>query len=781
MSDGSPGSSTDSLLDAVARAPALDPRGAPPGVGERVGRFVILERLGHGSMGVVYAARDETLDRTVALKIMLQDGPAPAALSRLLTEARAAARVDHEGIATVHDAAVIDGRLCLVMELVAGQTLRQLLRSEGRLGVGRAAELSARVADAAHAAHAAGVVHRDLKPDNVIVTPKGRVKVLDFGLAALREEPGGRGALRGGTPGYTAPEARLGRPSTASDQFAIAVMLLEAVTGDRAVPLGRAGLPADLRRLLGRALSPDPAARFEDCAALARAIRRAGRPRAAAALGAACALGAAAFALLQGRGSHDNDRSVSVMASVAAAAPVSRVACPPLDADPGETWLGAAAASLACRRARALLGGDAARALPPAALLELPATPSDFPLDPYAAADARDRALDAARASGRGVLDGSITRSPDGFTVTLWVEDAGVISSSAPGGGDFATAVATAVDDLFATGALALAGAPDPATARWRGVESIDELERIVFAESALATGAALDRSLARLEATRSPTPHEALLAARTRAGLGRWRESAAPDVDASSPEAVVRTGPAHVLLGGAEAAPGLADATRLAQQGAEDPADLAALLSAEATLRVAAGERDEARTLALAAALAEPWDAPWSVMVVASYGRPEVGDIARAYAAWRPETADAWNIAAHVGVPEHQRIPTLERATILSGGFPLFAGNYGAWLLVAGRRDEAREVAARHPPSALQRRAFAPRSSSPKVAFATRSWSPRRASPASSAQAASRPATWRSWASTSSSVSSSTRASEPPASSTSGSSSPTRRGWTAA
>jgi serine/threonine protein kinase len=155
--------------------------------GTRLGRYEMIGPLGQGGMGTVYRARDLRLGRVVALKILRQDRAAP--------EARLLATVNHPAIAIVYDVGEADAVRYLVMELVPGQTLAQRLR-QGAVPVEGALEIGRQIADALAAAHDQGIIHRDLKPGNVMLTPEGKVKVLDFGLARSLE-PGTRESYRG--------------------------------------------------------------------------------------------------------------------------------------------------------------------------------------------------------------------------------------------------------------------------------------------------------------------------------------------------------------------------------------------------------------------------------------------------------------------------------------------------------------------------------------------------------------------------------------------------------
>jgi hypothetical protein len=296
--------------------------------GARAGRYEVVEVVGAGAMGTVYAAHDPDLDRTLALKVLrpaLGRGPKAAELKvRLAREARALARISHPNVITVYDTGAIGDQLFVAMELVAGGTLRSWLREAPRswrdvldayLAAGRGLA----------AAHAAGIIHRDFKPDNVLVGVDGRVRVTDFGLSRTgwddaapnqRAEDtaesvpfsaprGGDGSRKGcgssltatgalvGTPVYMAPEQLAGGAASArSDLFSFCVALYEGLYDERPFsgstlealrqsarepvppPPARARVPPWVRRVLLRGLHADPDARYPSMTALLHALSR---------------------------------------------------------------------------------------------------------------------------------------------------------------------------------------------------------------------------------------------------------------------------------------------------------------------------------------------------------------------------------------------------------------------------------------------------------------------------------------------------------------------------
>jgi len=267
-----------------------------PLAGTRVGPYEIDEEVGRGGMGVVYAARDGRLGRTVALKVLPRAFSRDArARERLAREARAAAALSHPSIATVYALEEIDGELYLASELVPGVTLRSTL-ADGRLSASRLLEILLQLAEALDAAHRHGIVHRDLKPDNVLLTPDGRIKVVDFGIARSLS-PSGEGralTLTGtaiGTPGYMAPEQLRGEPVDArADVFAFGVIAYELATGvhpfggsdpaslvERLVaersPLSQTLQPQALDTIVRRCLRGDREGRFVSGVELLEALR----------------------------------------------------------------------------------------------------------------------------------------------------------------------------------------------------------------------------------------------------------------------------------------------------------------------------------------------------------------------------------------------------------------------------------------------------------------------------------------------------------------------------
>ncbi|TDC78667.1 serine/threonine-protein kinase [Actinomadura sp. 7K507] len=265
------------------------------------GRYRLEGRIGSGGMGTVWSAVDETLRRTVAVKeIVFPDVLTPeerrVAAGRAQREARAAALIDHPGVITVHDVVIEDERPWIVIELVSGASLDQVIRRDGPRPPPVAAQIGLEVLDALEAAHAKGIVHRDVKPSNVLLADDGRVVLTDFGIASMEADPAlTRTGTFVGSPGYIAPERLREQPGgPESDLWSLAATLYTAVEGrppferdsamaalgavlaDEPAPPRQAG---SLSPLLWYLLRKEPSAR-PDAGEVRRVLRNvaAGRP-----------------------------------------------------------------------------------------------------------------------------------------------------------------------------------------------------------------------------------------------------------------------------------------------------------------------------------------------------------------------------------------------------------------------------------------------------------------------------------------------------------------------
>lgn len=273
---------------------------APPTLPERIGRYRIVDMLGRGAMGVVYKGHDDSIDRPVAIKTIrpeLLDADASGEwLERFRREARAAGRCQHRGIVAIYELGEESGAPFLAMEFVEGRQLEVVLREQGALAMTRAAGIITQVLEALGYAHGQGVVHRDVKPANIMLLGGQTVKVADFGVARLDTLHLTRDGMMVGTPSYMAPEQFTGGTvDHRADLYAAAVLFYEMLTGRRPFegkttaelmyqaahttppPVSRAAPALGTRfdSVLAKGLARDPDARYQSAGAFVRALGRA--------------------------------------------------------------------------------------------------------------------------------------------------------------------------------------------------------------------------------------------------------------------------------------------------------------------------------------------------------------------------------------------------------------------------------------------------------------------------------------------------------------------------
>ncbi|HVB41490.1 MAG TPA: protein kinase [Streptosporangiaceae bacterium] len=237
------------------------------------GRYRLLDQVGRGAMGIVWRGRDELLDRDVAVKQialppMASAAETQASYQRTLREARTAARLSHPGVVTVFDVVEHDGTPWIVMELVRARPLDQVIAEDGPLPPAQAAQLGISLLDALTAAHSAGVLHRDVKPSNVLISPDGKAVLTDFGIATIQGDPAlTLSGMVVGTPGFSPPERVRGTPaSPASDLWSLGATLYAAVEGRG--PFDRAGGSA----AIVASIATEPAPRAPSAGPLAPVI-----------------------------------------------------------------------------------------------------------------------------------------------------------------------------------------------------------------------------------------------------------------------------------------------------------------------------------------------------------------------------------------------------------------------------------------------------------------------------------------------------------------------------
>ncbi|OLR90558.1 serine/threonine-protein kinase [Actinokineospora bangkokensis] len=252
------------------------------------GRYRLERRIGSGAMGVVWQALDERLNRTVAVKkLLLPPGLPPdeadEAVARCLREGRIAARLHHPNAIAVFDVVDEDGVPCLIMEYLPSDSLAQVLNEQGALAPTEVARIGAQVAAALAAAHAAGIVHRDIKPGNILLGDDGSVKITDFGISRATDDVTvTKTGLIAGTPAYLSPEVAVGRePSAASDVFSLGSTLYAAVEGEPPFGLSENTLGLLHAVASGKINVPEQAGPLTDVLVALLATATADRPSAA--------------------------------------------------------------------------------------------------------------------------------------------------------------------------------------------------------------------------------------------------------------------------------------------------------------------------------------------------------------------------------------------------------------------------------------------------------------------------------------------------------------------
>lgn len=263
-------------------------------------RYQLIDKLGSGGMADVFRARDLMLDRYVAIKVLRRDYSInPEFQNHFKMEARSAANLSHPNIVTVHDFGFSDNMLFIVMEFIPGKDLKQLIRERGRFNLEQGIPLMIQACAGLGYAHRAGLVHCDVKPHNMLVSPDGRLKVTDFGIARALATmtPGERTDVVWGSPLYFAPEQAQGEaPSPASDVYSLGVVMYElfcgtppftASTADelarmhisaRPIPIREyiPDIPSALEEIIAKVLSKEPAARYRTADQLGRVLQKFG-------------------------------------------------------------------------------------------------------------------------------------------------------------------------------------------------------------------------------------------------------------------------------------------------------------------------------------------------------------------------------------------------------------------------------------------------------------------------------------------------------------------------
>lgn len=686
--------------------------------GRSIGAYDIRKRIGAGGMGVVYEALHRHVGRSVAIKLL---PPSVAGdegrRRRLLREARVAASLDHPHIARVLDAGEADGQFFIAMELVHGETLRDVLLREKKLEARAAVRLVTQLAEAVGYAHDKGIVHRDLKPDNVMIADGGAPKLLDFGLARFSTTSAEAESLMTsagdvvGTAGYMSPEqARgivAGKPS---DVFALGVILYELVAGERpfrgptrldvlaatsrddparlskVVP----DLALDLDAVTVRCLAKAPEDRFADGSALAAALERtrgskpaALRPFAPSWI-AAATLFVTAGVVLATRTTRPPATHQAMADEPEMPVEIAGLACPVWEAtDDGEAapWLGAAAAHLACARIEMGRPVDAPRTRVPAELLGVSSRPEEVPSLVYDIT-ARGRSLGAAASTT--VLDGSVMHDHGGFVVSIELTGSGITRRTSRS--DSAPVLTDAVWQ-----ALARLGAPGLLYAEV-GSPEMNEAE----ASASVLQGGS-PAVCARLRGTGSG------LSLGTRQLCDPWLTGGAnaPRVDPAVPsleaaeELFLQS--AHAAVEGpASVQAELAERIEDRRRTTSSPRALARLDLLQAELAARRNEPVLNRVaLALSAIARDPrLEAAWGVVVDNAQQTGEWRHELQAALAWSPALPFAW---MHWGLLSREDAALgLRRAFVLAPLHPMVVQRYGLALLDRGERSSAKALAGR-------------------------------------------------------------------------------------
>jgi serine/threonine protein kinase len=771
--------------DRVTIAPeqGLAPTVLAPFVGRKLGPYRLVRRLGAGGFAPVWLAEEEyegTALRPVAVKLfsldraMDADASGPEARERrpVIEEARLLCRVAHPNVVRFYSLAVDEerGLAGLAMEYLDGAALDRRLREVGHaerappggLPLEDTLAIGVAVASALAAVHREGLLHRDVKPANV-VEAGGVHKLIDFGIAAA-EAPGARAAPTG-TVGYIDPAClAAGAPATAaSDLYALGALLFECATGwlPAAAALEGKGLasevldgrapasplrrfapaaPPSLCALVDGLLAPEPAGRPASAEIVARALQdiqeehAAGRasaldpsvsrssPTSAAAGGAGRArrrttarLGVAGVALAlacAGVGAW-RARAARPGAPIAPAsplvAPASRIACPALRAsgvDEPAGWLGAAAASIVCERARLVLGGRPERTLLPAELLDLPRAPGDgFPEDPYGQPGAWERAQAAAHARGAVVITGEVIAASPRFRVSLEARDAGgaELGRASGEGRGLPEAVRAAMDPLVASGVLPRATALDPVVRDWSRATDVDGALALLDLTLAIANNAGeLPDECARAGARREALPElvpAALWRCAYTLGLAAPRFEP-PSLDPPGAEPAVFAARARSSLMVNAKADFRAAATHLhgVLEREPSPWGRAQLASTESCL-LQPTDPERSREMALVAVQAEPKNpdgalcSPWQQLLWATLDTSSAESVLRAMQAWEPWDSNAWSQSgASTDAATARR--NARRAYVITPFDTSAATALADLLLSAGEREGARGIA---------------------------------------------------------------------------------------
>jgi hypothetical protein len=668
--------------------------------GTLIGARYRLETLvAEGGMGVVWAAEDVSTGQRCAVKLM-KDAGSPQLRERFLHEGRLASRVSHDNVVRILEVLEPEsGSPAIVMELLDGESLRAVLERDHKLAIAALAEIVVPVISAVGTAHAHGIVHRDLKPENVFLVKMSRsVKVLDFGIAKLtpldgeaRRSTGNTTGVVWGTPRYMAPEQASGaKADHRADIWSLGIILYECLSGvcpthgdDVLQVLTNVALkpfeplrqiapdvPEEIAHLVTRMLSRKPSERPTLLEVLDTLEPFAATPggRFGDPVPSPDAF-APTVAVMPLRARRKLVRIGVVMIPVVAMAagflamcprrerspldsPDAKLACPVLRASGVKEpagWLGAAAAAVACERARVVLGGRKARTLVPAELLDLPGEPSDaFRSDPYGQPGAVEASLIAARRRSHAYLDGEVIWTSPGFTVKLSLRaaDGAQLAGAEGQGKGLYEAVRAAMTPLVDSGSIPKAAKLEPQIAAWSLTESVDDALAVVDLTFAIAHNAGgLVKECQRFEEI-SPRLRALGVEGRWLCAyvLGRESPELTLDADEALPAKAHRVRINHVYYRRSE--PG--DAEFMQTKLLSETTSRGQALLAVTTSCLLHAEKDVAREFALRAVKSEPstavlgWCTPWGELAALD-GNTKREGAWRARQAWQPWDPRVW------------------------------------------------------------------------------------------------------------------------------------------
>jgi serine/threonine protein kinase len=741
------------------------------------GRYQLQYVLGKGGMGTVWAAVNIESGESRAVKLM-NDADDEKARKRFLREGRAAASIQHPSVVTIFEVIDVAGQPpAIVMELLKGESLRDLFARQRQLALGEVADIMMQVCSAVGEAHARGIIHRDLKPENIFLVGlpgEDRVaRVLDFGIAkwitvdreTLRTVGGSTNAVIG-TVEYMAPEQVYGERDLdhRADIWALGIVLYEGLSGICPTAGAHMGqvlkhvlhkplvpvqqlvprLPDSVAQTVDRMLRQDPSDRPADLREIVDVLKPFARvhciPFGPPSIKIASAWEPEHVTEAPGDRSHGLTASrwrtvrhslvpialrlwrprtfvgVLLLAALLVIAPVpqagrspltapdARLACPVLRAggvDEPSGWLGAAAASIACERARIILGGTD-RTLVPAELLELPRGPTkDFPQDPFGQGDSHERSLLVARRLANAYLDGEVNRTATGFSVSLSLHraDGSRLKTGAGQGKGLYEAVRNAMTPLVDRDAIPRSRALDARAAAWAFTDNVEPALASLDLIFAIAQNAGVLADECKRFDRLSPQLAELGIEGRLLCAYSLGGDL--PDLKPATRTTAIEQAAAQTVV------QIRLDFMQKKTAPPVDPARLRALFEREATSRgkaqlaaiesCTAADPQAARERAIVAVQAEPRSLDgglcnaWEQLMTLERGTTPMDGTVRAWQAWAPWNSYAWlEPGFRPSEEDPSTVTMLWRAHRLSPHDVQITESLAGYLLTKGEREQA-------------------------------------------------------------------------------------------